>query len=243
MNGERKVCNVFGMSSLVLFVLGVVTFALIGVLVFRAGNDGSWLCRSEWFWCRLLWFEAIFALFWFAIFGLPFSKMFQERHMTGATHAIVATICLRASLVSFVIWCISSMVPVDTSFAILPVAIQLLVILYYGTVVLMFPKTQALQVDGMEHPKDMGLPSPMELSNRLGRIELELEMDAELMAVKRLKEKIRYSLPNVGRIATCNSYIQLVEIVGQMGKGHSTIEKSCREAEKAVGLIVESCKW
>ena len=112
---NNKSGNIIGKSSPILFGVCAIVFAVVGIITFRDYGNGSWLCRTNWFWWRLLWFEAIFALLWFAVFGLPFSGLLQNRRMTGATYAIVASICLRASLVSFVVWCISSFIPTDTS--------------------------------------------------------------------------------------------------------------------------------
>ena len=198
--------NLFGMSSPSLFCLCAAVFAVVGVITFRDYGDDSWLCRTDWFWWRLFWFEAIFALAWFAVLGFPFSRMLQNRRMTGATYVIVASVCLRAALVSLIIWSISVFVPVNSRFAVLPVAIQLLVILYYGVIVLLFPKTQALQTGGMEFPEETGLPSPSALAFKLEMIERSL-LGEEAATVKRLKEKIRYSLPSVGKIASCAALV------------------------------------
>ena len=243
MNNENKSVNVFGKSSPVLFCLCSIVFIAIGMIVFRDCGEASWLCRSDWFWWRILWFEAIFAVFWFAIFGLPFSRLLQNRHMTGATYAIIATICLQASRVSFVIWCISSFIPTDTFVAILPVVIQLLVAMYYGVVVFMFPKTQALQTDGMEQPSQFGLPNPSELVMRLESLERRLGAGAGASTIKRLKENIRYSLPSVGRIAANDDYKALVANVVQMTDNpQADIAKPCQDMEILIRRIIESCK-
>lgn len=243
MNDEMKSGNLFGMSSPILFCLCSIVFAIIGIITFRDYGDGSWLCSTNWFWWRLLWFEAIFALFWFAIFGPPFSRLIQDRRMIGATHAIVAAICLRASLVSLGVWSISSFVPTDSSFALLPVAIQLLIAVYYGVVSFMFPKTQALQTDGMKRPSQEALPSPIELSNKLERLERNLRSIDDFTTVKLLKERIRYSLPSVGRIANCDEYRKLVVSVIQITENPTlNITQACRSAEEQVRQIVEVCK-
>lgn len=243
MNNEMTSGNFFGKSSPFLFCLCLIVFAGIGLITFRDYGDGSWLCRTNWFWWRLLWFEVIFAVFWFSIFGFPISRLLQKRTMTGATYAIVATICLRAALVSFVIWGIGSFVPTDTRFSVLPIVVQLLVALYFGVVVVMFRKTRALQTDGMEQPSKVGLPNPSELVNRLETAERRLESSGDSLIVKRLKEKIRYSLPSVGRIVGCDAYRQLVERVVQIADDSSIdVAQYCKEAEEYVRVTVESCK-
>ena len=235
--------NLFGMNSPILFCLCAIVFAVIGIITFRDYGDGSWLCRTNWFWWRLFWFEAILSLFWFSIFGHPFLRLLQKRRMTSATYAIVATICLRASFVSFVVWSIGSFVPTDTRFAVLPIVVQMLVALYYGVVALMFPKTQHLQTDGMERPQETRLPSPTELANKFEVVERHLKPSTDSTIVKRLKEKIRYSLPSVGRIAADDSYRRLVASVEQLtNKSSVDIAQTCKDMEELVCQIVESCK-
>lgn len=243
MNNEMTSGNIFGKSSPVLFCLCLMVFAGIGLITFRDYDDGSWLCRTNWFWWRLLWFDVIFAVFWFSIFGFPVSRLLQKRTMTGATYAIVETICLRAALVSFVIWGIDSFVSTDTRFSVLPIVGQLLVALYFGVVAFMFHKTQALQADSMRQPSKAGLPSPLELANRLEAVERRLGLSGDSQIVKRLKEKIRYSLPNVGRIARCDAYRQLVERVVQIADAPSIdVAQYCKDAEEHVRVAVELCK-
>ena len=243
MKDKIKSSNIFGKSSPVLFGICAIVLAVVGNITFRDYGNGSWLCRTNWFWWRLLWFEAIFALFWFAIFGLPISRLLQNRHVTGATYAIVATICLRASIFSFVVWCVGSFVPTNNPFAVLPLAIQLLVVLYYGVISFMFPKTQTLQSDGMTKPQELGMPSPTELANQLDRLEHDIGLVTDSAAVKRLKEKVRYSLPNIGKITTCETYRQLVASVARMTDGSSAdIVQSCKGAEELIRLTVEFCK-
>ena len=243
MNNEMKSGNLFRKSSPILFCLCAIVFAGIGIITFRDYSDGTWLCRTNWFWCRLLWFEAIFALFWFSIFGHPFSRLQQKRRMTGGTYAIAATICLRASLVSFAVWGIGSFVPTDTRFAVLPIGVQLLVALYYGVVAFMFPKTQPLQTDGMIRPSQLGLQNPSELAGMLERIERNLEDNENSATIKRLKERIRYSLPSVGRIAANDSYRRLVASVDQLTNKYSIdIAKTCEDMEELVCQIIVSCK-
>ena len=243
MNSEIKSNNIFGNSALVLFGFCAVVFAVVRMITFRDYGDGSWLCRTNWFWWRILWFEVIFTLFWFAIFGVSLSRLLQSRHMTGATYTVVTAICLRASLVSFVIWCISSFVPTDSPFAVFPVAIQLIVILYYGVVSYMFPKTQALQLDGMMRPQELGVVSPAELANKLEHLEQKLGTSADAAIVKKVKERIRYSLPMVGRIVDSSAYRKLVEeVIKMIENPDSDISRISEELSPLISQSVEFCK-
>lgn len=241
MKDKIKSSNIFGKSSPVLFGICAIVLAVVGNITFRDYGNGSWLCRTNWFWWRLLWFEAIFALFWFAIFGLPISRLLQSRHVTGATYAIVATICLRASIFSFVVWCVGSFVPTDNPFAVLPLAIQLLVVLYYGVISFMFPKAQTLQSDGLTKPQEIGMPSPTELANQLELLEKDLGASKDVVDVKRLKEKIRYSLPMAGRIVDCLAYRQLVDGVTKMTNNPS--DNISRTIENLTPLILKTIKF
>ena len=241
--GNQKSSYVFGKRSPILFGICAVVFAVVGIVTFRDYGDGSWMCRTKWFWWRLLWFEAIFALFWFAAFGVPISRLLQNRRMTGATYAIVASICLRASLVSFLVWGVGSFISPGTPFSVLPITVQLLVVLYFGVTVFMFPKTQALQTDGMELPVKYGLPSPSELANTLDTLEHRLESDIDVKTIKRIKETIRYSLPSVGRIAECDAYRQLVACIVRISNSPSIdITQACKMMEELLHKTVEFCK-
>ena len=240
MNNQSS--NIFRKNSPILFAICAVVFAVVGIITFRDYGDGSWLCRTNWFWWRLLWFETIFALFWFAVFGMPISRLLQNRRMTGATYVIVASVCLRASLVSFVVWSVSSFIPSDTPVAILPIAAQLIFALYYGVIVFMFPKTRALQTDGMERPEETGHPSPSALALKLETIERSLS-GGDAATVKHLKEKMRYSLPSVGKIASCTEYKRIAELVVQMDNNMSpNLSQACDELEELILMVIEKCK-
>lgn len=240
MNNQSS--NIFRKSSPILFAICAVVFAVVGIITFRDYGDGSWLCRTNWFWGRLIWFEAIFGLFWISVFGRPISRLLQHRHVTGATYAIVTSICLRASFVSFVVWSISSFISPCSQFAILPIIVQLLVALYYGIIAFMFPKTQALQTDGMERPEETGYPSSSALALKLEIIERSLSGE-DAATVKHLKEKIRYSLPSVGKIASCTEYKQIAELVVKMGNNTPpNFSQACDELEKLVLMVIAKCK-
>ncbi len=107
----------------------------------------------------------------------------------------------------------------------------------------MVPKTQPLQTDGMIRPSQWGLQKPSELAGMLERIERNLEDNENSATIKRLKEKIRYSLPSVGRIAANDSYRRLVASVDQLTNKYSIdIAKTCEDMEELVCQIIVSCK-
>ena len=94
------------------------------------------------------------------------------------------------------------------------------------------------------NPVDTTHPSyTAELANKLERVERRMESGADSAVIRRLKEKIRYSLPSVGKIVTCDAYRQLVASVARIADGTSTdAVQSCKEAEELVCLTVEFCK-
>ena len=243
MSNKENNSNVFGASSPILFVICALTFALIGVLVFRNYGDDSWFCRTDWFWLRVIWFELIFAVFWFAIFGAPLTQLLKNREMTGATYVIVSSVCLRASLISFAAWCISAFIPIETHWAKLPIVVQVVVALYYGIIVYMLPKTQILQKDGMERFTE-SVPKPEELANLLKNFERRCaDSGMDVRVVKRIREKIQFSLPSVGKITKSKAYIELGKCISQTS--NAVIQdgiQNLHEIEMMVINVIDECK-
>ena len=243
MKKDNKCRSVFGIDSPILFAICSISLVILGVFTFGDYGDDSWFCRTDWFWLRVVWFEFIFTIFWVAVFGSPLTHLLRSRKMTGATYATIATICLRAALISFVIWCVSAFIPLDTHWAKLPVLIQVVVALYYVVVVHMLPKVQVLQNDGMD--QFLGsVAEPRKLVNLLRGFEKRcLESRIDVMPIKRLREKIQFSIPIVGKVACCDEYVELEKhVLKIVEEGVNYDHQLVATAEENVATIIEKCK-
>ena len=75
-----------------------------------------------------------------------------------------------------------------------------------------------LQNDGMKTLPE-GVKTPDDLVNELQLLETSNDLtDDEKKVIKRIREKIKYSLPRVGRISTSENYKLLVEEIESFSK-------------------------
>lgn len=232
----------------IIFGVCIIAFALIGCLLFTSDAPAdSYFSRSPFFWYRLVWFDLIFVAFWFSFRGNHITKLVSKRQQTGAMHAIIGSLYFKAALYSLVIWGIGSVLPQRSPWNILPIAVQIVLILFYAVIIYFSQKIQELQVQGQEIIPDE-LKTPEQLAEMIYHSEQSANCSQELKSsLKAIREQIKYSLPRAGKIASLQSYRDLVQEVERLlnciaANEVDKIAANKETVEQKIFTVIGECK-
>ena len=202
-----------------IFVLIMVFAALWGFFMFSENDShNSFFQKTDFFWIRLLWFEAIVAVLWYAFTGNYLKKFLTERKQTGAINVVIGSVFFKLSIYSFVVWLIGCFLPPTALWQGWVLLAQFIVIVLNVLVLYLLPHMRNLQNDGMETLLE-GVKTPDDLVNELQLLEISNGLtDDEKKVLKRLREKIKYSLPRVGKISISENYKLLTEEIERFSK-------------------------
>ena len=231
-----------------IFVLIMVFAVLWGFFMFSENNaSSSFFQKTDFFWIRLLWFEAIVAVLWYAFTGNYLKKILTERKQTGAINVIISSVFFKLSIYSFIVWLIGCFLPPTALWQGWVLLAQFIVIVLNVLVLYLLPHMCSLQNDGMETlPK--GVKTPDDLVNELQLLEPSNGLtDDEKKLLKRVREKIKYSLPRVGKISISENYKLLTEEIERFSK--TSVEERANQMAsfedsvmKKILLLQNECK-
>ena len=210
----------------IIFLLIMIFAVVWGLCMFSADKPAdSFFHRTDLFWVRLLWFQAITAVVWYACTGNYLKKILSERKQTGAINVVAVSVCIKASIHSLIIWSVGCFLPTSASWQGWVWLAQFIVVVYNVLVLFLLPQMRNFQNDGMD-TLPAGVKTPDMLVNEL----LILENSASLSendkrVLKKIREKIKYSIPRSGKISTSENYKQLVWEIENFSK-NSTAEHS-----------------
>lgn len=230
------------------FVLIMVFAVLWGLFMFSADkSSSSFFQKTDLFWVRLLWFEAIIALLWYAFTGSHLKKILSERKQTGAINVVVSSIFFKLSLYSFIIWSIGCFLPTSASWQGWVWLAQFAVIVFNVLALYVLPHMRNLQNDVMESLPD-GVKTPDDLVNELQMLEISADITEDDKKVfKRIREKIKYSIPRVGKISASEDYKLLVDEIERFSKIPMEDRATCIASfedsiMKKILMIQDECK-
>lgn len=231
-----------------IFVLMMVFAALWGFFMFSENNaSDSFFQKTDFFWIRLLWFEAIVAVLWYAFTGNYLKKILSERKQTGAINVVIASVFFKLSIYSFIIWLIGCFLPPTASWQGWVLLAQFIVIVLNVLALYLLPHMRSLLKDGMETLPE-GVKTPDDLVNELQLFETSNGLtDDEKKLLKRVREKIKYSLPRVGKISISENYKLLTEEIERFSK--TSVEERANQMAsfedsvmKKILLLQNECK-
>lgn len=196
-----------------LIFLGIMIFSAVwGLCMFSPEKSSNlFFYRTGLFWVRLLWFEAIVAVFWYAFTGSYLKKILAERKQTGAVNIVVGTAIFKLALFSFVVWLIGCLLPTSAGWQGWVWLAQFIVIVVFAFLLFLLPHMRHLQMDGIE-PLPEDVKTPDDLASMLLLLETSSDTaENEQKILKKIREKIKYSIPGVGKIRTSENYRALIE--------------------------------
>ncbi len=226
----------------------MITAAIVGLLLFSPQEPvGSLWHRSDLFWIRLTWFELILAVTW--LFGviIPFKGLLAHRQQVGGGFPVMSAAVLNAAALSFLVLFVSMFLPETRFFTIVPVIIQLVIIIVCLAKITFVTQAQALQNDGVV-PIPRTLKSPEELAAFLVICEAQPGLAPELARkLKGTRERIKYSVPRVGKVASSSHYESVVRLVDttydQMMSGQrEEVSRSLESLDSTITLLISECK-
>ena len=169
--------------------------------------------KTNLFWVRLLWFEGIIAVFWYSFTGNYLKKILSERKQTGAINIIIGSAFFKLAIYSTIIWLIGCFLPTSPSWQGWIWLILFVIIIFYVFLLYFLPHMRILQTDGIGSLPS-GIKTPDELANALLILESSVDTsEKEKKVIKRIREKIKYSIPRAGMISQSENYKFLVNEV------------------------------
>ena len=240
-----------GSSQIILHLIFVfiMAFAVLwGMLMFSANEAAnSFFRKTDFFWIRLIWFEAVTAIFWYAFTGNYLKKILSERKQTGAIHIITGSVFFKLAMYSLIIWLIGCFLPISASWQGWVFLAQFIVIIYTALLLYLLPHMPNFQDDGME-TFPAGVKTPDDLVMELQILETETGIpENEKKILKRSREKIKYSVTRFGKISISENYKELVADIESLSKISTNKQTSQLAAiedrvMKKILLIQNECK-
>ena len=195
----------------------IFAFAAIGLLLFseKEPADSFWY-RSELFTIRLVWFEVLFSVGWFAGIVAPIHHLLKYRQQVGGGYLAITASVINATVLSIIVLFLSLFFPRNRFYDNLPVAIQIGIFLFCLIKIFLLKYAQSCQVDGL-NVIPTNVKTPEQLLGMLTICEQQpIVIDKYSTAVKRVKQKIKYSLPQAGKIASSEHYKELAATIEKL---------------------------
>ena len=191
--------------------------------------------RSDIFWLRLVWFEAIILFAWFFGIVAPSNGLLSQRQQTGGGYPVLSAVVLNASVLSAIVLAISLFLPETRFFRILPIIVQLVIVAFCWVQAAFVCKAQELQRDEMESVPKV-LKNPDQLCAFLTLCERQPDLDPLFARkLKIVRERLKYSVPTVGKVASSEKYER---VVGHVEDAYERMMRGeRREAEAAIDAI------
>lgn len=250
---ESKKVNRSAFSAILLsYLFLAVGWAVIGLLVFKDADTSStgFFVRSEFFTIRLIWAEVLIALFFFGGLLLPYNKFFENRKHIGAGYLIIAHRVTMAMTISLIILVLSAFIPTEsyegTCFR-LHIALQIVIVIIAVIAIASTYFSMAAQLDGIEEfPANVKKPSDLCLMLQNAESNTNLAID-QVKIVKKIRESIKYSIPENGTVTAFAEYHELAETVekinsGIAGNDLTELEKHSSAIEILINTIVQKTK-
>jgi len=221
-------------AALIGFVVTAAAIIVIPLLIVQAAD------RTGLFSYRVAWMEFLALLFWGLVGGLffIFAPADKNRRGIGGVYPALGIITFIFIAISFIILLIQWLIPssVFLAAAIIPTQIVLLVIYVILGVILYFALAGAR---GGARRMPEGVPTPAELDVLLKSEENRLAQSQESVslreALKALREKIHYSLPQAGRIADSSAYAAFVSDIQTLHREVAALDFAGNETVARVG--------
>ena len=226
----------------------MIAALVVGLLLFSSEEPaGSFWHRSDFFWLRLAWFELILSVAW--LFGviIPTKGLFAHRQQVGGGFPVMSAAVLNAAGLSLLVLFVSMFLPENRFYNILPVVIQIVIAVVCLAKITFIKQAQVLQNDGVV-PIPKTLRSPEELCASLVICEAQPGLAPELATrLKGTRERIKYSVPRVGKVASSSHYESVVRLVDttydQMMSGQrEEARRSLESLDNTITLLISECK-
>lgn len=235
--------------AIILYPICLIVFAAIALLTFSDSEpEGSFLRRSEFFYIRLIWFEILFSCAWFAGCIGPIGNMLKYRQQTGGGYAVMAATVLNVAVLSMLILFFSLFFPRSRFFDILPIVIQIIIFIACLVKLVCLKYAQAWQMDGLNI-----IPTTIKTPEQLIAMLLICEQQSIVVnnfsvTVKRIKEKIKYSIPQAGKVSSSDAYKDLTILVETfynklMDGKYDDISSDISIIEKKIISVIADCKY
>jgi len=228
--------------------------AAVGLLVFDKVDpqvsSGGFFVRSEFFSLRLIWAEILVAVGFLGGLLMPFIQVWDNREHTGAGYIVISNHIMNTALISLFILLATIFIPVENyrdTFFKFHIAIQIIVAVAAVIKITVVLFSMAGHQDGIESLPD-GIKKPSELVLILKVFENDGRLNSDQMkAVKKIRECIKYSIPEQGNISTLPEYRKLADDIerfaADISDGKFTdLKNQVKLMENAVTVISSKIK-
>ena len=207
------------------------------------GDPDDFFTRSRLFWFHIIWFECIFLMLWYGSAGRHVSKLVGQRQQTGGANMALAHLWYELAFCSFIFWGASIFIPAGAKWQAIPLLLQGAAIMVFLPAFFVTPWTKKLQMQGIE-PLPGDLPLPAILAEQLLENIRKDYSGEEKNEMRRIAEKIRYSLPQAGKIGSSRKYRELVEFIRTLNASADagSLPDSLRNISTLVNQLSLECK-
>jgi hypothetical protein len=237
----KKARRGVGIVTLIGFLVTAAAIIAIPLLVVKAQN------RDGLFAVRIVWMEFLAVLLWGAVGGFffLFAPADKNRRGLGGVYPVIGIITFFYVAISFIFMLIQWLIPASVFLAAAQIPAQIVLLVAYVVlgVVLFFALAGAR---GGTKRMPEGVPTPAELDAMLRTEEERLRESEESgslrEAIKALREKIHYSLPQAGRIADSSAYAAFTGDVRTLYNEVSALDLANAESAARFGELAAKAK-
>ena len=243
-------------SAIVFSYLAVAAgLAGIAMVIFREAPEPAletgFFIRSEFFFARLIWAEMLIALFFGGGWLLPFFKVQENQKHIGGGYLVIANHIMLASIVSLAVLLLTIFIPNSAykatylNFHIgMQIVIAVVAALKISSVYFSMAGHQADVIplsDSVKKPSDC--VSMLKVAEADGNL-----TDIQRKTVKKIREQIKYSILENGKITTLAEYRQLVERIEKIiacieDNKLAEFDESARLVENNITVLINKLKF
>ena len=248
-NAQNEIDKKKNYIWVLLYLICMIGFTAIGLLLFSDKEPvDSILHRSELFYPRMIWFETLFTIGYFFGFIEPIIQLFKFRKYVGGGYIAIAATILNSTILSIIILFVSIFFPRSRFFDTLPIIIQIGIFLFCLAKICFLKFAQAGQLDKLNEVP-INLKTPEQLLAMLSICEQQpIIIDKFSKHIKKIREKIQYSIPQRGKIATSSSYREMALLLEKfyddlMNGQYEEIQTQLAKIEQGIIRVVADCKY
>jgi hypothetical protein len=230
---------------LIALIFIAVAIPVIGLLVFQSPEppNAGILVRGQYFIFKLLWCEFLLVVLSVGCIKGLGGELLRQRQQTGGGVVVQFAIIAKACLWSLLILGVSVFLSEKYQQWIL--IAQIIVVIAAITLVATVTAARVLQNDGIVPPPD-GVKRPDQLVAQIGALEniIFSKHSVSAASIKTIKERINYSLPRVGKIATSVIYLDIVKDIESLcdaiesKNGSAAINELCGKVDQKITLLI-----
>ena len=252
---DVKKISSYARNSILYSYLAVAIGLVVVAFVLFTGtpaqtSENDFFTRSEFFFFRLIWAEVLIALLFFGGLLIPFFKNVENSKHIGGGYLVISHQITLSTVISLVILLATIFIPTAAykiTYLKFHIAIQIIIAVVMVLKISMVYFSMAMHSYGLEPlPGDIKKPSDLVLMLKYSEMDGNLN-SIQKKRVKKIREWIKYSVPQNGKVAMLPEYRQLVKeieifTVSMVNNDFTEFDKAANSIEKNINDIVSKLR-